>query len=74
MRPPSQPAAGTNVRMVGTNRTRSFVPDAPTLPAPTTPRANPLILSGNQAEFQEIPAVNEFPARPNSRVQASNSG
>ena len=75
MIPPRYPATGTIVRMVGTNRpTRSFVPEAPTFPPPNTPRARPLLFLGNQAEFQAIPAVNELPARPNSRVQASNSG
>ena len=68
--PPRYPAAGTAVRMPGRKTRSSFVPDAPTLPAPNIPRANPLVRDGNHAEFQAIPTVKWLPARPNSRAQA----
>src|SRR5262245_8505666 len=62
--PPSSPVAGTSVRIEGTSTMSSLVPDAPTLPAPNTPRANPFDRSGNHAEHQAIPTVNEFPDKP----------
>ena len=73
MSPPASPAAGIRVRMPGTRTTSSLVPDAPTFPAPNTPRAVPLVSCGNHAEFQAIPTVNEFPASPNRAAQTSNS-
>ena len=42
----------------------SLVTEAPTLPAPKTPRANPWRPRGVQAAFQAIPTLNEFPANP----------
>jgi hypothetical protein len=52
---------------------RNFVTDAPTFPAPNTPRAVPFVRFGNHAEFHAMPTVNEFPARPKSAAQASSS-
>ncbi len=48
----------------------NFVAVTPTFPAPTTPNGSLYRSGGNQAEFQKIPAVNEFPAKPNNREQA----
>ena len=70
--PPRYPTAGTAVRTPGTNATSSFVPAAPTLPAPKTPSAVPLSRCGNQAEFHAMPTEKLLPARPNSAVQISN--
>ncbi len=70
--PPNNPAAGTNVNAEGIRKTSNLVPEAPTLPAPKIPRAVPLLWSGNQAEHQAMPTVNEFPANPKSAEQISN--
>jgi hypothetical protein len=42
----------------------SLVSEAPTLPAPKVPSANPWRSRENQAAFQAMPAENELPARP----------
>src|SRR5262245_51019130 len=69
--PPRYPAAGTVVRMPGASATSIFVPAAPTLPAPKTPSAQPLVSSENHAAFQEMPDEKLFPARPKRAAQIS---
>ena len=61
------------MKTAGMKSTSNFVPDAPTLPAPNTPRAVPLDLAGYHAEFHEMPTAKELPARPNPRAQINNS-
>src|SRR5262249_58894330 len=64
---------GTIVRTPGTRNTSSFVPEAPTFPAPKTPIAVPFSRFGNHAEFQATPTVKQLPASPNSAEQPSSS-
>src|SRR5262245_23635214 len=52
--PPNSPVAGMTAINGGPI---SLVTDAPTLPAPKTPSANPRRSFGNQAAVQAIPAV-----------------
>ena len=59
--PPSSPAAGTSVISAGP---MSLVTDAPTLPAPNMPSANPCRCRLAQAAFQAMPTENELPATP----------
>ncbi len=49
----------------------NLVTDAPTLPAPNSPRANPFRCWGNHAEFQATPAVKELPAKPTRNARTS---
>ena len=42
----------------------SLVTEAPTLPAPKTPSANPCCERGNHALFQAMPLLKELPAKP----------
>ena len=55
--------------MPGTKTSSSFVPAAPTLPAPKIPSAVPLRRDGNHAEFHAMPTENELPARPHRIAQ-----
>ncbi len=66
MRPPSRPAAGTRVISAGP---MSLVTDAPTLPAPNVPSANPCFCRLAHAAFQAMPTENELPATPSSSAQ-----
>jgi hypothetical protein len=59
--------------MPGIHTIKSFVPAAPTLPAPKIPSAVPLRLDGNHAEFHEMPTEKVLPARPNRTAQISSS-
>jgi hypothetical protein len=59
--PPRYPAAGTATMRAGP---MNFVTDAPTLPAPKTPSANPCRFCGHQALTQAMPTLNELPAKP----------
>src|SRR5205823_1790021 len=54
MAPPRTPAAGIRAMSGGPI---NLVTDAPTLPAPKTPRASPCRSLGNQAAVQAMPAV-----------------
>ena len=47
----------------------SFVTDAPTLPAPNTPKARPLRSWPNQAEFHDTPTLNRLPAKPTRKAR-----
>src|SRR4029077_1998171 len=49
----------------------SLVIDAPTLPAPNTPRAKPWRSRSDQAAFQAMPTEKEFPPSPRKKAQAS---
>jgi hypothetical protein len=59
--------------MPGTNTISSFVPAAPTLPAPNIPSAVPLRLGGNHAEFHAMPTEKLLPATPNRTAQIISS-
>ena len=48
-----------------------LVTDAPTLPAPKTPRAKPLCCGEYQAEFHATPAENELPTMPTQKARTS---
>jgi osmoprotectant transport system permease protein len=51
----------------------NLVTEAPTLPAPNTPSANPCRLRGYQAEFQAMPTLKELPANPTRKASTSSS-
>jgi hypothetical protein len=46
----------------------NFVTDAPTLPAPNTPRAKPWWRWGHQALVQAMPTLNALPANPTRKA------
>ena len=50
----------------------NLVTEAPTLPAPKTPSANPWCSRGCQAEFHAIPELKELPAKPTKNARTSN--
>ena len=49
-------------------RPDDFVTEAPTLPAPNSPRAKPWCSRGCHAEFQAMPAENALPANPTRKA------
>ena len=49
----------------------NLVTEAPTLPAPKTPSAKPCRSRGVHAEFHEMPALKELPAKPTRKASTS---
>ena len=49
----------------------NLVSEAPTFPAPKTPRAKPWRLCGHQALTQAMPTLKELPAKPTRKAQTS---
>ncbi len=66
--PPSAPAVASTVTSVGA---RSFVIDAPTLPAPNMPSENPCCSFGYQTETQAMPDENDVPAMPTKNASTT---
>ncbi len=52
----------------------SLVTDAPTLPAPNTPSANPWRSRDDQAAFHAMPIENELPAMPKKNAHTISCG
>src|SRR3989304_6132806 len=75
--PPKKPAAGTTASSGGP---MNLVTEAPTFPAPKTPRAKPWRSGGNQAEHQAMPMGKGFQEKQqnkgghhNQRVDGKNN-
>ncbi|OLT40148.1 hypothetical protein BJF86_04870 [Serinicoccus sp. CNJ-927] len=49
----------------------NLVTDAPTLPAPKSPRAKPCRSRGAQAAFQAMPTLKALPAKPTRNASTS---
>ena len=49
----------------------NLVTDAPTFPAPKTPRAKPWCARGHHAATHAMPTLNELPAKPTRKARTS---